>query len=74
MTAMTQPVDRNKGKVEAEHVHKGWPCGAALRLRRNARHYLGGRAPVPSLPFPGRPATFMEEWIFSSKMLHVHTI
>jgi hypothetical protein len=58
-----QPGPGNEGKVEAEHFGKGWPCGAAPRLRRNARHYLGGPAPVPSPPFPGDPATFMEEWI-----------
>jgi hypothetical protein len=36
-----QPADGNQGKVEAEHFRKGWPCGADLRLRGNARHYLG---------------------------------
>ena len=36
-----QPAVGNQGKVEAEHFRKRWPCGADLRLRANARHYLG---------------------------------
>jgi hypothetical protein len=36
-----QPLDGNKGKVEAEHFRKGWPGAWGLCLRGNARHYLG---------------------------------
>ena len=55
MTAMYQPVDRNKGKVEAELFHKGWPCGAAPRLSGKARHYLVAEAPGRRSPVSGPP-------------------